>query len=323
MLVSLAATPTWAADLAEPPWEVPSAIIQRQMAADPAVATVRDSASHLSYRGGSLFGQPVQSWRYTLASAHQPPQLAVRFAATAAAVAAYTDLHRPLVQANGTPDEFQNDARRDALWTTGPSKAFPGLTRNVLLTAITSGREQRVELTFYDAPTPPDVTRSALHYGLQRDPHPTPAQLDAYRRITDAMDRAVRFYEKYTVGLTKTDIVFLDPSEETAEGNVNGNIQFGPGDISLRTALHEISHTVGIGTTPAYHRLTINGRFVGKHALVQLRAITGDDHAILHADTWHFWPYGLNNPGEDHSIWDYIYHCQMVSAILQDCREVR
>ena len=135
------------------------------------------------------------------------------------------------------------------------------------------------------------------------------------------MDRAVRFYDEFTVGIVKTDTVFLDPNEETAEGNINGEIHFGPRDISLRTALHEISHTVGIGTTPPYHRLTVDERFIGKHALAQLRAITGEEHLILHADTWHFWPYGLNNPGEDHSIWDYIDHCRMVSAICQDIRE--
>ena len=63
-------------------------------------------------------------------------------------------------------------------------------------------------------------------------------------------------------------------------------------------------------------------RFIGKHALAELRVHhRRRARLILHADTWHFWPYGLNNPGEDHSIWDYIHHCQMVSAILQDCRE--
>ncbi len=321
-LASLVSSSALAADLAGPLWEVSPAAIQRQMAADPAVATVRDSANHLSYRGGSLFGQPVQSWRYASPSVHQPPQLAVHFAATASATA-YKDLHRLLAQAYGRPDEFQDAARRDALWTPGPSATFPGFTTNVLLTAIASGRDQRIELTFYDAPTPPGTPGSTLRYSLQHDPHPTPGQLDDYQRITDAMDRAVRFYERYTVGITKTDTVFLDPTEATAEGNINGNIQFGPRDISLRTALHEISHTVGIGTTTQYHRLTVNGQFIGKHALAQLRAITGDDHAILHADTWHFWPYGLNNPGEDLSIWDYVYHCQMVSAILQDLREFR
>ncbi len=290
------------------------------MAADRSVVAVKDSANHLSYRGGTFAGQPVQSWRYTLAASGRTPQLALRFAASDTT---FATLRRLLTEASGPPDEFRSDTRRDALWTRGPSEVDAGQTRHILLTSLAPGRDRRVEMTFFDGPTPVGAPRSELRYVLRRDPHPTPAQVDAYRRIAEAMDGAVRFYEKFTVGLVKNDVAFLDQAEATAEGNVNGNIRFGPTDISLRTALHEMSHTVGIGTTPEYHRLTVNERFIGKHALAQLRAITGDDHAILHADTWHFWPYGLNNPGEDHSIWDYIYHCQMVSAILQDCRELR
>ena len=311
-----------AADPADPPpWEAPAAVIVRQMAAVPAVAAIKDSAGHLSYRGGTLFGQPVQTWRFTPAASGRGPELAVRLAAVDDD--ADTALAALLTGKHGPPDEFRDDTRRDALWNAGPSAAFPGQTQNLLLTVVAAGRDHRAELTFFDSPTPGGASRTALRYTLLRDPHPTPAQFDAYRRIADSMDRAVRFYERWTTGIVKSDAVRLEPSEATAEGNVNGNIQFGPTDISLRTALHEMSHTVGIGTTPEFHRLTVNEHFVGKHALAQLRAITGDDHAVLHADTWHFWPYGLNNPGEDHSIWDYIHHCQMVSAILQDCRELR
>ncbi len=317
-LVALAGSSASATDLASLPWEASPDSIRRQMASDPSATAVKDSANHLSYRGGTLAGQPVQAWRWTPPAPGAPPQLAVRFVSSDARPALYRELGRKY----GSPDEFQNSTRRDALWTTGPSATVADMTGNVLLTVVTSGRDTHTDLTFFDSPTPAGP-RSDLRYTLRRDPHPTPAQLDAYVRITDAMDRAVRFYDRYTVGIVKTDTVFLDPGEATAEGNVNGDIRFGPTDISLRTALHEMSHTVGIGTTPQYHRLTVNERFIGKHALAQLRAITGDDHAILHADTWHFWAYGLNHVGEDDSIWDYIHHCQMVSAILQDCRELQ
>ena len=311
-----------ATDLDGLAWESPSAATLRELPTTPGVRAVRDSAGHLGYLGGTLAGQPVQSWRFTLPADNRLPRLAVRF--DAAANAAFSDLHRLLADKYGTPDEFENAARRDALWTLGPSAVLSGQTRHALLSDFTSGRDAHAEVVFFELPTPSaDAPRSDVRYTLRRDPHPTPAQLDAYHRITDAMDRAVRFYNEFTVGIVKTDTVFLDPNEETAEGNINGEIHFGPTDISVRTALHEISHTVGIGTTPPYHRLTVDERFVGKHALAQLRAITGEEHLILHADTWHFWPYGLNNPGEDHSIWDYIDHCQMVSAALQDCREVR
>ena len=310
-----------AADLDGLDWESPSAAIHRELASARGVTVGRDNDAHRSYLGGTLAGQPVRSWRFALAADGRPPRLAVRFA-PAANASAYPDLHRLLAERYGVPDEFENTERRDALWTLGPSAVVPGQTRRALLTTLLSGRDAHAELIFFDEPAPsPDTPRSDLRYTLRRDPDPTPAQRDAYRRITDAMDRAIRFYNEYTVGIVKTDTVFLDPNEVTAEGNINGEIHFGPNDISLRTALHEISHTVGVGTTPPYHRLTVDERFIGKHALAELRALTGEDRLILHADTWHFWPYGLNNPGEDHSIWDYLDHCRMVSAICQDIRE--
>ena len=321
LLLALAVAPAASAlDLDALAWESPAAVIQHAMAAAPGVASVRDSAGHVSYAGGAFAGQPVQTWRFTVAADDRLPRLALRFTPAAAPAG----VQRLFAEKYGPPDAFEDDSRRDSFWTLGPSAVLPGQSRHALLTVFNSGRDPHAELVLFDSPAPsPGIPRSDVRYTLRRAPNPTPAQLDAYRRITDAMDRAVRFYNEYTVGIVKTDTAFLDPDQETAEGNINGEIHFGPRDISLRTALHEISHTVGIGTTPPYHRLTVDERFIGKHALAQLRVITGEDHVILHADTWHFWPYGLNNPGEDHSIWDYLDHCHMVSAICQDLREFR
>ncbi len=295
-------------------------VVTRQMTADPAVLALRSRADHLNFQGGALAGHPVEFWQYTLAVNGKGPQLIVHFA-NAASGTAYDEFLRLLTDAHGAPDRFQNDIRRDALWQTGSSTSFPGTTQQIMLTAITSGQGPGVELTFFDLPLPVGGSRTDVRYLLHRDPHAIPAEAESYRQIADSMDRAVRFYDRYTAGIVKADTVSLNPREATADGNINGNIRFGPDDISFRCALHEIAHTAGIGTTPAYHRLTINGEFTGRHALAQLRAITGDPHAVLHADTWHFWPYGLTHIGEDQSIWDDIHHCQMVSAILQDCRE--
>lgn len=308
-------------DLAQVPWEAPAAAITRQMAAEPGTLALRSGANRLNFQGGALGGHPVELWQYTLAANGKGPQLVIRFARAASGVD--DDFLRVLTEANGAPDRFENDVRRDALWQTGQSAAFPGTTRQIVLTTITGGDGQGVALTFFDLPLPLGESRSDLRYVLHRDPHPTPADAESYRHIADSMDRATRFYNRYTAGIVKGDTVSLNQREATADGNINGNIRFGPDDISFRCALHEIAHTAGIGTTPAYHRLTVNGEFTGRHALERLRAITGDPHAVLHADTWHFWPYGLNHIAEDHSIWDDIYHCQMVSAILQDCREFR
>ncbi len=320
-LTGFAGSPASAMDVDGPPWEASFADIRQRMATEPAVAAQRAADNHLAYQGGTLAGQTVEYWQFLPPAGDKPPRLVVRLARSDTA---FPDLLRLLTGKYGPAYEFQSDVRHDALWTTGPSTAFPGMSRHTLLTAITTGGVQQIELLYFDAPAAPTGNlRTRLHYTLHRDPNPTPEQVDAYRRITDAMDRAVRFYEEYTVGLVKDGNVFLVPNELTADGNINGNINFGPHDISLRTALHEIAHTVGIGTTHQYELLLANGQFTGRHAVAQLRAITGDSHAVFHADYSHFWSYGLIYNHEDRSIWDYIYHCQMVSAIIQDCREIR
>jgi hypothetical protein len=111
---------------------------------------------------------------------------------------------------------------------------------------------------------------------------------------------------------------------QTADGNINGSLRFGSNTtyMDYRTCLHEISHTVGIGQASNWSSFISNGLFTGTNANAQLRAIDarlampGDGK--LHADTQHFWPYGINQQSEVKSEADLIAHCQMVVAIRQD-----
>ena len=64
------------------------------------------------------------------------------------------------------------------------------------------------------------------------------------------------------------------------------------------TAMHEIAHTCGVGTSSKYTELVKDGIFTGVNATNQLRSITGNQLDVLHADTQHFWPYGLNYTSE-------------------------
>jgi hypothetical protein len=84
------------------------------------------------------------------------------------------------------------------------------------------------------------------------------------------------------------------------------------------TAMHEIAHTVGVGTAPKWASLVVGGVFTGTHATAELRAITGSASDELNADTQHFWPYGLNYTSEVKSEADVIDHCLIVSAIRLD-----
>lgn len=155
-------------------------------------------------------------------------------------------------------------------------------------------------------------------YTLTRTAQPTSAESAAYDKIVPAMDMAVAYYNCFT-GITKADTVTYNSTVATADGNVNGSIRFGSTDsMNYITAMHEISHTVGIGSTQ-FDALVVDGIFTGTNATAQLRAITGNATDQVHGDTQHFWPNGLNYTTEVTSVpQDLINHCLMVIAIRKD-----
>jgi len=157
-----------------------------------------------------------------------------------------------------------------------------------------------------------------VSYTLSRSASPSADEQDAYAHITVAMDAAVAVYNCYA-NITKADTVTYNTGVQTADGNVNGSIRFGADRsyMTLPTAMHEIAHTVGIGSAP-FDALVSNGVFTGSNATSQLRAITGVATDQVNADTQHFWPYGLNYDSEYHDLDDAIDHCKMVTAIRKD-----
>ncbi|NLI57151.1 MAG: hypothetical protein GX387_01290 [Clostridium sp.] len=166
-------------------------------------------------------------------------------------------------------------------------------------------------------PTPPEQTGNVT-YTIVKAQNPTADQLDAYRRIEEAMETAVYYYNTYTT-ITKEIKVLYEPSVSTADGNINGTIRFGNKSyMNHVTAMHEISHTIGVGTTNAWWNLIVDGVYTGKHATEELRAITGDNSAVLKGDRQHFWPYGLNYASEAKSEEDLINHCRIVNAMKKD-----
>jgi hypothetical protein len=163
------------------------------------------------------------------------------------------------------------------------------------------------------------LPESDVTYSLRRVAEVTPEQAKAYERITASMDKAVWYYNHYTYGLHEQVNVVYSPGTPTADASYHGTIRFG-GSCGVRVALHELAHTVGIGTTPQWHKMVVNHVFTGENATRQLRAISGNPNAQLHADRQHFWPYGLNYDKEVHSTYDYINHCKMVNAICMDLK---
>jgi stress-induced morphogen len=137
------------------------------------------------------------------------------------------------------------------------------------------------------------------------------------------MDKALGYYNCYT-NITKSLNVVYEPSVQTADGNISGSLRFGSSTtyMDYRTAMHEIGHTVGVGQASNWGSFLANGLFTGSNAVAQLQAINATLQTPLytevHADTQHFWPYGLNQQSEVKSEADLIAHCKMVVAIRKD-----
>ena len=158
----------------------------------------------------------------------------------------------------------------------------------------------------------------SVAYTLHKSANPTEDELDAYQRITEAMDSAVYIYNKYT-NLSKFINVYYSTGVPTAEASSNGDLRFGKDRnyMFVGTAMHEMAHTMGMGTTSEYQAMMSGGVFKGEKAQAVLREIDGPD-AELHGDSQHFWPYGLNYRSEVHSEQDLINHARIVEAMYQD-----
>ncbi|MFI0821152.1 hypothetical protein ACH4TX_38375 [Streptomyces sp. NPDC021098] len=157
---------------------------------------------------------------------------------------------------------------------------------------------------------------ATITWTLQRATNPTPDQQDAYNRITAAMNAAVARYNNLS-DLGKSITVQYDPGVPTADGNINGTIRFGNRSyMTERTALHEIAHTIGVGTSGRWASLTSGGTWRGAEATRLVKQYDGSG-AALSAGGGHFWPYGLNYENE-FSQTAADRHVNIVAAMVRD-----
>lgn len=134
-------------------------------------------------------------------------------------------------------------------------------------------------------------------------------------KMKAAVDGALAYYNCYA-SLTREIKVYFDPNVPTAAGNKNGDLRFGSTTyMTVFTAMHEISHVLGVGQNSAWSTLVRNGTYTGAGGLAALRSATGDQGAVLNADTRHFWPYGLNQPSEANPA-SFRTHVQIVGAMV-------
>ena len=141
-----------------------------------------------------------------------------------------------------------------------------------------------------------------------------PWEADKRDAIKESMNKAVALYNELGE-FDKQITAAYSASTPTADGNYNGHIRFGK-QMSSRTALHEIAHTLGVGQHKNWQANIKDGKWTGEHALAQIRQFDGPD-AVLHADKAHFWPYGLNQERESSAENDRR-HVLMVLALRKD-----
>ena len=157
-----------------------------------------------------------------------------------------------------------------------------------------------------------------IEYHLNKSANPTNDEREAYALIEVAMDSAVFLYNKYS-DLSKHIEVYYSTGVPTAEASSNGDLRFGKDRnyMFVGTAMHEMAHTMGMGTTSEYQKMFKDGVFQGEKAQKVLKEIDGPD-AVLKGDSQHFWPYGLNYRSEVKSEQDLINHVKVVNAMYQD-----
>lgn len=121
----------------------------------------------------------------------------------------------------------------------------------------------------------------------------------AYTRIRAAFEKATSYYNNFT-SIEKHVTVNYSPGTPTADANFNGWINFGANPSYQRTgtAMHEMDHTVGVGTHWQWGQL-MKGTWQGSRAKEILRMMTDAPTAEIYGDGMHFWPYGINGAHED------------------------
>ena len=165
-------------------------------------------------------------------------------------------------------------------------------------------------------------SHAEVTYTLHKSANPTSDEQDAYKRITTVMDSAVKLYNTYS-NLSKFINVYYAPGVPTAEASSNGDLRFGENRsyMVVPTAMHEMAHTMGVGTTSEYAATCVDGVFRDDKVQAKLREMDGPN-AELHCDRQHIWPYGLNQASEAKSEKDLINHVILVETIYQQLFKV-
>lgn len=149
---------------------------------------------------------------------------------------------------------------------------------------------------------------------------------DNRTRVEAAIKSAVEYWNTHTSirGLNLT--VNYGSGTPTAEASYGGWMRFGPSASYQQTgtALHEMGHTIGVGTHQYWNNtssspLKVGGVWLGERATQVVRFLENDASATLRGDATHMWPYGINGAHEDTgSELLYIGNSLITQAVAED-----
>jgi LPXTG-motif cell wall-anchored protein len=167
---------------------------------------------------------------------------------------------------------------------------------------------------------PVRADEGGMTYTLYREADPTDDQADAYDRIDAAVGAAVARYNAMT-DLTKHLSVSYNPGVPTAEASSDGGVSFGADRSYMTegTALHEIAHALGVGTTDDWIAQCVDGTWTGGTVTALIRSWDGPN-SHLNCGGFHIWPYGLNYPDEFSEL-AFERNVEIVEAIVVDIRD--
>jgi autotransporter-associated beta strand protein len=132
--------------------------------------------------------------------------------------------------------------------------------------------------------------------------------------LVNSMNEAVAVYNAYGYFPMQCTANY-SAGVPTAQAGYGGWIDFG-GSTSPFTAIHEIQHSLGVGTVGGWSSQQSGGQWTGAHAIQRIRLFEGAS-ASIGCDGAHFWPYGLNFDNEDNPI-ARERHVKLVSAMRWD-----
>jgi hypothetical protein len=146
-----------------------------------------------------------------------------------------------------------------------------------------------------------------------------------YTRVNAAMKSAVEYYNTYTSIKNLSLSVNYGSGTPTAEASYGGWMRFGPSSSYQQTgtALHEMAHTIGVGTHWYWYNgttaLKAGGKWLGERATAVLNFMDGTSSAQISGDNTHGWPYGINGAHEDNGTdWLYTVNSLLMQGFGED-----